>query len=61
MFLCVQLENGAIDICRRQDWPPSRFVLNIPANQVKKSKFEIVSMTKKKKTIYTGHETLTNK
>ena len=31
MFLCVQLDNGAIDICRRSDWIPTRFVLNIPA------------------------------
>ena len=31
MFLCVQLESGAIDICRKTDFPPARFVLNIPA------------------------------
>lgn len=31
-FLCVALDIGAVDICRRVDFPPSRFVLNIPAS-----------------------------
>lgn len=46
MFLCVDLKSGAIDICRKTDFPPSRFVLNIPAAQVKKSKFEITQINK---------------
>jgi len=61
MYLCVQVDEGAIDICRKMDFPPAKFVLNIPANQVKKRKFEITSMTKKSRVIHSHYETLYNK
>lgn len=51
MFLCVDLKSGAIDICRKTDFPPTRFVLNIPAAQVKKTKFEITQITKQRKVL----------
>jgi hypothetical protein len=51
MFLCVSLDDGAIDICRRADYPPARFVLNIPASQVVKTKFEITALTKSSRVI----------
>lgn len=43
LWLCVQLESLAVDICRKSDFTPTRFVLNIPASQVRKSKFEVTS------------------
>lgn len=54
MFLCVQLDQEAVDICRSRDFSPTRFLLNVPASQVVKSKFEVMSQEKKSKVVWSG-------
>ena len=59
-FLCVDLPEKAVDFLSPLEYPPSRFVLNIPACQIKASSMEILSIQRTNKDLTCKYETLRN-
>lgn len=59
-YLCVDLEDGGIDLLDAEDFSPSSFVLQIPASQVKKKTLQLTDHTRSKMVLYKNQESLYN-
>lgn len=60
-FLCVDIEEEAVDFLPPSEYPPTRFVLNIPSCYIKASSMEIHEISRKSKTLTAGVESLANR
>ena len=60
-YLCVDLDSGGIDFLDPKEYPPTNFVLNVPASQVIKSSCELTDLTKVRKVLYKNQEQLCNR
>ena len=59
-FLCVDLQENAVDFLEPTEYPPTRFVLNVPSCQIVKSSLEIHHITKKQQSLTKKNQTLRN-
>lgn len=60
-FLCVDIGEEAVDFMPPTEYPPTRFVLNIPACHIKASSMEIHEIERKTKVLTNGLESLSNR
>ena len=60
-FFCVDTDSGGIDFFEPETYASTRFVLNVPAQQVMNSSCEIIDMKKQRKVLHKNQDTLTNK
>lgn len=59
-FLCVDLPEKAVDFLLPSQYPPTRFVLNIPACKIRASSMEILEIERKSKDLIKKLESLRN-
>ena len=59
-FLCVDLDEKAVDVLMPSEYPPTRFVLNIPASRIKASSMEILEIERKSKDLIKKMESFRN-
>mmetsp|Transcript_23422 Transcript_23422/g.29121 ORF Transcript_23422/g.29121 Transcript_23422/m.29121 type:complete len:243 (-) Transcript_23422:237-965(-) len=59
-FLCVDLPEKAVDFLMPEEYPPTRFVLNIPACKIRASSMQILEIERKSKDLIAKLETLRN-
>ena len=59
-FLCVDIGEDAVDFLAPEEYPPTRFCLNVPSSQIKASSMEITTITRTSKKLTKGVETLRN-
>jgi hypothetical protein len=48
-FLCIDIEEEAVDFLPPSEYPPTRFILNIPTCNIKSSSMEIHEIKRKTK------------
>lgn len=59
-FLCVDLPEKAVDFLTPTEYPPTRFVLNIPACKIRASSMQITEIERKSKDLISRVESLRN-
>ena len=59
-FLCVDLPDKAVDFLTPSQFPPTRFVLNIPSCKINASSMEILDIERKSKNLIRKIESLRN-
>ena len=59
-FLCVDLPEKAVDFLTPSEYPPTRFVLNIPACKIRASSMQITEIERKSKDLISRVESLRN-
>ena len=59
-FFCVDVGEEAVDFLAPEEYPPTRFVLNIPSALIKASSMEITSIQRTTKDLAKQVETLRN-
>ena len=59
-YLCVDLDDGAIDFLRPEDYTPTAFVLQIPASQILKKQCSLTEISRTKKVLYKNQESLSH-
>ena len=59
-YLCVDLGEEAIDFLAPVEYPPTRFIINIPASLIKASSMQVTEITRSVKELTTSVQTLRN-
>ena len=59
-FFCVDVSEEAVDFLAPEEYPPTRFVLNIPSTLIKASSMEISTIQRTNKELAKQVETLRN-
>lgn len=53
-FMCIELEEKAVDFMVLEDHHPTRFVLNVPTCAIKASSMEVHELERKSKVLTNG-------
>ena len=59
-FLCIDLDEQAIDFLVPSEYPPTRLIMNIPTCMIKASSMQITLINRSEKELTSSQQTLRN-